>query len=321
MNNTRRKFIKKIGKSGAYCLTSSFLVSCINSASTSSQENTKKSKYKISLAQWSLHSALFSKEISNLDFPRVTREKFGIEAVEYVSQFFQDKAKDNAYLKELKNIADNEGVKNVLIMVDKEGSLASTDTKERMEAVENHYKWVDAAKEIGCESIRVNLHGHGGEDEWLEGSIEGLAKLVEYGAANELNILVENHGQWSSKGVLVKQVMDQIDSPWCGTLPDFGNFCVRRRDGDLWVSPCIETYDMYKGIEEMMPYAKGVSAKTFAFDEQGNETTIDFDRMMKIVNDSGYDGYIGVEYEGGTVDEDTGVKLTKALIERSIANL
>lgn len=313
-NNPRRKFIKDAGKVGALSLLSPLMFSCAKpTASTVS--------YGISLAEWSLHSALFNKEISNLDFPRVTRERFGIEAVEYVSQFFQDKASDAKYLKELTNVSTNEGIKNLLIMVDNEGSLAATDTIERNQAVENHYKWVEAAKELGCHSIRVNLHGHGNEQEWLEASIEGLGKLTEYGAQHKMNVIVENHGQWSSKGNRVKQVMDQINSPWCGTLPDFGNFCVRRRDGDLWESPCVEIYDLYKGVEEMLPYAKGVSAKAFAFDEKGNETTIDFAKMMKLVHDSGYKGYIGVEYEGGTVDENTGIKLTKKLIERSIASL
>lgn len=307
---TRREFIKTISKLGAFALSSAALPAC-------DFLETKQPKYKLSLAQWSLHSALFSKEISNLDFPVITRTKFGIEAVEYVSQFFQDKAQDLAYLKELKKISGNEGVDNHLIMVDLEGSLASTYTKERNQAVENHYKWVDAAKFLGCKSIRVNLHGEGNEQEWLQASIEGLAKLTEYGAKNELHVIVENHGQWSSKGSLVAEVMKKVNSPWCGTLPDFGNFCVRRRDGDLWESPCVETYDMYQGVEELLPYAKGISAKTFAFDEFGNESTIDYNKMFALIEKSGYEGYIGIEYEGGSVDEETGILLTKKLIERS----
>ncbi|MFN8416989.1 MAG: sugar phosphate isomerase/epimerase family protein [Cytophagaceae bacterium] len=304
----RRKFINAIGKTSLLAITPGLLQSCFHTESESK-------KLKLSLAEWSLHESLFNKKISNLDFPKVA-SGYGIHAVEYVSQFFQDKAKDIAYLKELKKIADSEGVYNHLIMVDLEGSLASSDTKERTEAVENHYKWVDAAKELDCKSIRVNLHGECTEEEWLKNSIDGLGKLAEYGAKNKINVIVENHGQWSSKGYLVAEVMKQINSPYCGTLPDFGNFCVKRRDGDLWVSPCIETYDMYKGVEEMLPYAKGVSAKTFAFDAEGNESTIDFAKMFSLMKASGFEGYVGVEYEGGSVSEDEGIRKTKALIEK-----
>lgn len=308
----RREFIKTIGKVGAFALASAALPSC------NLFDTHEASKYKISLAQWSLHSAFFKKELSNLDFPKIAKSKYGIDAVEYVSQFFQDKAEDEKYLAELLNISHNEGVYNHLIMVDLEGSLASTNTKARNTAVNNHYKWVDAAKFLGCKSIRVNLHGEGSDQDWLAASIEGLGKLTEYGEKSKINIIVENHGQWSSKGTLLAQVVKQVNNEWCGTLPDFGNFCIKRRDGDLWESPCIETYDKYKGVEVMLPYAKGISAKTIAFDKEGNETTIDFGKMFDLIKASNYTGYIGIEYEGG-IDEDAGIKLTKKLIEKHLA--
>ena len=211
------------------------------------------------------------------------------------------------------------GVKSLLIMVDGEGSLASESIDKRNIAVENHKKWVDAAKFLGCHSIRVNLHGEGGTEEtWTKASIDGLGKLVEYGESQHINIIVENHGQWSSKGYLIKKVLDAIDSDFCGTLPDFGNFCVRRRDGDMWVSPCIEWYDRYKGVEEMMPYAKGLSAKAFAFDSLGNETSTDFYKMVSMAKRFNYHGYIGIEFEGQEIGEDEGIKATKKLLEKVI---
>lgn len=271
--------------------------------------------FKISLAEWSLHKSLFSNEMSNLDFPRVAKQEYGIEAIEYVNQFFSDKATDSLYLQQLKDSCSKYNVTSVLIMIDGEGSLASNDSLARDSAVFNHYKWVDAAKFLGCHSIRVNLHGEDvTEEEWKEASIKSLKKLCAYGESKKLNIIVENHGQWSSKGSLLAEVITGVDSKYCGTLPDFGNFCVRRRDGDLWESPCVEEYDKYKGVEEMMPFAKGVSAKAFEFDDNGNETTIDFKKMLNIIKNTSYYGYIGIEFEGGNHTEKEGIIATKNLL-------
>jgi sugar phosphate isomerase/epimerase len=273
--------------------------------------------FDISLAQWSLHRTLQAGKITTLDFPKKARACFDIGAIEYVSQFFATKAKDIEYLKDLKTRCKDNDVKSLLIMVDNEGHLASTNTASRNKAVEDHKKWVDAAKFLGCHSIRVNLHGDGNEQEWKAASIDGLGKLVEYGASQKMNILVENHGQWSSKGYLIADVMKHINNKYCGTLPDFGNFCVQRRDGDLWVSPCIETYDAYKGVDEMMPYAKGVSCKTYDFDANGNDTKTDFVKMLQIIKAHKYNGYIGIEYEGDNTDEDEGIRKTIALLKKS----
>ncbi|WP_028978850.1 sugar phosphate isomerase/epimerase family protein [Sporocytophaga myxococcoides] len=277
--------------------------------------------FKISLAQWSLHKAMFSGKLTTLDFALIAKKEFGLDAVEYVNQFFADKAKDQEYLKNLKQRAEDNGVKSLLIMVDNEGSLSSTVASERKTAVENHYKWVDAAKFLGCHSIRVNLHGAGSDEEWKSASIEGLGKLAEYGANHKMNVIVENHGQHSSNGALLAEVIKQINNPFCGTLPDFGNFCMRREKGDLWESPCVEWYDRYKGVKEMLPYAKGVSAKAFNFDSKGNEQDIDFKKMLELVKASGYKGYIGIEYEGEMLDEYAGIKATKKLLEKVRAEL
>lgn len=310
MTHNRRTFIKQLGlATGGLVLGQAFPFSSL-------AETTAAFDFKISLAQWSLHKALFAKEITGLDFPMVAKTKYDIGAVEYVSQFFQDKAKDTSFLNELKKRAEDQGVKSLLIMVDLEGHLASPNSKERNEAVENHHKWVDAAKFLGCHSIRVNLHGEGSEQEWKAASVDSLTKLTEYAAKSDLNVIVENHGQWSGKGSLLAEVMKTVNNKRCGTLPDFGNFCIRRRDGDLWESPCVETYDKYKGVKEMLPYAKGISAKSFDFDEQGNETTIDFRKMLQLAKASGFKGYIGVEYEGSRLSEDEGIKATKRLLEK-----
>ena len=306
---SRRIFLKNLG-----LISGSFAIA--NTLPFSSFGEINKFDFQISLAEWSLHKELFSKKITNLDFPAIAKNKYDINIVEYVSQFFPDKAKDQSYLKALKHRCDDNGVKSHLIMVDQEGSLAATGKKERNVAVENHYKWVEAAKYLDCKSVRVNLHGEGNEIEWKDASIYSLTKLVNFAAKMNINIIVENHGQWSSKGYLVAEVMKAVNHKNCGTLPDFGNFCVRREKGDLWESPCIDWYDRYKGVEEMLPYAKGISAKSFDFDTDGNEIKTDYDRMFKIIKSSGFKGIIGIEYEGEKMSEEEGIKATKKLLEK-----
>ena len=276
--------------------------------------------FKISLAQWSLHRSLYSGELNHLDFAKISKENFGIDAIEYVNSFFFEKAEDKSYLREMKNRADDYGVKSLLIMCDNEGSLGDPDNQKRQKAVENHYKWHESAKYLGCHSIRVNayltesLHGLEVGDYTKTGSYEnqvslaadGLRELTEFGANLGINTIVENHGGLSSDGAWLASVMKAVDHPMCGTLPDFGNF---RIEGDRW-------YDRYKGVKELMPFAKAVSAKSHDFDSNGNETQTDFFRMMDIVIDAGYSGYVGIEYEGSGMDEMSGIKATKDLLER-----
>jgi L-ribulose-5-phosphate 3-epimerase len=263
---------------------------------------------RISLAQWSLNKRLFGKEpppMSNLDFAAIARG-FGIEAVEYVNQFFMDKAKDTRYLKEMKTRAAEQGVRGLLIMCDNEGNLGDPDAANRRQAVLNHYKWVAAAKYLGCHSIRVNARSDDKlpAQEQAKLAADGLAKLSDYGRRFGINVIVENHGGLSSNGQWLAGVIRSVGMPNCGTLPDFGNF------GD---------YDRYRGVEELMPFAKGVSAKSMNFNEQGNETAIDYARMIKIVRAAGYRGYIGIEYEGAELSEMDGIAATKRLLERVIA--
>ena len=264
--------------------------------------------FKISLAEWSLHKALFGKKLTHLDFPRVAKNEFGITAVEHVNQFWMDKAKDAGYLAELKKITSGEGITNVLIMCDHEGDLGDPDAAKRQQAVENHFKWVEAGKTLGCHSIRVNARSTGSYDEQMERAAEGLRKLSEFGGQHGLNVIVENHGGLSSNGAWLAATIRKVGLKNCGTLPDFGNFVIDQAKH--------EEYDRYKGVEEMMPFAKGVSAKTHDFDASGNETHTDYRRMLKIVMAAGYHGFLGIEYEGSMLDEYAGIRATKALLEK-----
>jgi sugar phosphate isomerase/epimerase len=285
---------------------------------TSDTENTSPSNamfFGISLAQWSLHKMLGNRgeaKMNNLEFAAMARNEFDIGAVEYVNQFFKDKAKDMAYLKQMNQRAADNDVKQLLIMIDDEGGLAEVDNKERMKAIENHYKWVEAAKFLGCHSIRVNAASQSKDMEGAaKAAVEGLGKLSEYAKPYGINVIVENHGGYSSNAAWLSGVMDQINMENCGTLPDFGNFCIREEDDE-----CVEEYDRYKGVKELMKHAKAVSAKTHDFNAQGEEVHTDYMKMMKIVKDAGYTGYVGIEYEGSELGEIEGIKATKALLEK-----
>ena len=302
-NTNRRKFLKTTLAATAGAMFVSPAIAGIVA---------KKSSYKISLAEWSYHKALFAKEMTNLDFPVITR-KMGIEGVEYVNQFFKDKAKDEAYLGELKKICKNEGVESVLIMCDGEGMMGHPEKAERMKTVENHKKWVDAAAFLGCHSIRVNAGSRGEYEEQQKLAADGLRMLCEYGDTKKINVIVENHGGLSSNGNWLAGVMKMVDHKRVGTLPDFGNFFIDRKTG--------EEFDRYKGMELLMPFAKGVSAKSNVFDAEGNERNMDYFRIMNIVKDAGYKGFVGVEYEGSELSEKEGIIATKKLLEKVFATL
>ncbi|MCI0662006.1 MAG: sugar phosphate isomerase/epimerase [Acidobacteria bacterium] len=265
-----------------------------------------KELFKISLAQWSLHRTLFKKELDNLDFVKVAKKDFGISAIEYVNQFFQDKAKDNNYLREMNRRAGFFGVENRLIMIDGEGALGAQDETKRKESVENHYKWVEAAKILNCKMIRVNAESRGSYDEQMKLAADGLRRLTEFSAQEKIAVVVENHGGLSSDGQWLAGVIKMVNHPMCGTLPDFGNFKISDS----------EEYDRYKGVAELMPFAKAVSAKSTDFDERGEETQIDYRRMMKIVLDAGYRDFVGIEYSGNTMTEPDGIRATKKLLEK-----
>ncbi|MGN0019880.1 MAG: sugar phosphate isomerase/epimerase family protein [Sphingobacterium hotanense] len=289
--NSRREFLRNLG----------LVAAGVTIAPSLDVFAAKKSWFDISLAEWSLHKKLFKGDLKNIDFPEYTAKNFGIYGVEYVNQFFKDKAQDMTYLKDLNNRAKDNGVKNVLIMIDGEGSLGDRDENKRLKAVENHHKWIDAANFLGCRAIRVNAAGEGTKEEVKDQVVKSLSSLADYGKKGKINVIVENHGGISSHGDWLADVLKTVNKKNCGSLPDFGNFY---------------EYDRYQGVTDLMPYAKGVSAKSHAFDANGNETGIDYAKMMDIVKKAGYKGYVGIEFEGDKISEDEGIKLTKALLER-----
>lgn len=300
MTISRRHFLKATTAASAAAVSGRILPACA--------ETTKpmKPRFQISLAQWSLHRALRKRDLTNLDFPKYTKDKFGIHAVEYVNSFFKKHAEDQAYLKDLKSRTDSEGIRNVLIMCDGEGQLGAKTEQARAKTVDNHKKWVEAAKFLGCHSIRVNAGGPGSREELAKQVTDGLQSLSTFAKDFDINVIVENHGGLSSDGAWLSGVLQGINMPNCGALPDFGNF---------------HNYDRYQGITDLMPYAKGVSAKSHNFDDKGNETGTDFLKAMKIVAATKYKGYVGVEYEGGKLSEDDGIIATKKLLERVFKQL
>jgi sugar phosphate isomerase/epimerase len=262
--------------------------------------------FKISLAEWSLHRALEAGQLDHTDFPKVAKDDCGIEAIELVNTFFKEKARDKKYLGEFKKRADDLGVNVLLIMCDHEGALGDADVKFRKQAVENHRKWLEAAKFLGCHSIRVNAQSSGSDAEQQGRVAEGLRSLSEIANPMGLNVLVENHGGLSSNAAWLVSVMKMVNLPNCGTLPDFGNFKIAEGT----------EYDRYRGVTEMMPFAKAVSAKSHDFDAAGNEVRIDYRKMLKIVLDAGYNGYFGIEYGGTRLDEMEGITATKRLLDQ-----
>lgn len=270
----------------------------------------------ISLAQWSLHRTLRSGELDNLGFAAFTRRTFDIDAVEYVNSFFTHGATDFRYLREVQRAADDAGVRNLLIMIDGEGRLGAQDATERRRAVQSHFKWLAAAKLLDCHAVRVNVSGSGDRNEHARLAADSLHQLCEVADEYELSVIVENHGGPSSDGAWLADTIRRADHPRCGTLPDFGNFLIGRdADGtEQW-------YDRYRGVEELMPFARAVSAKSHDFDDSGEETRTDFERMLRIVLDAGYRGHVGIEYEGSRLSEIDGVRATKALLERVRAKL
>jgi len=300
-DTTRRSFIRTsfLGAAG----------SGFKPGSAAMPGSSPRRQFEISLAAWSLHRAIKSRLINLSDFPRISREMFGITAVELVSTLFDTPG--DAYVRRIEKNAADAGVRILLIMCDGEGFLGHPDQAARRTAVRNHFKWVDIAAGLGCHSIRVNMDAeenkNGGipalVESFLARSIESFTALVEYAATRKISILVENHGGLSSDAGVVVRLMQGVGSPFLGTLPDFGNFP--------------EHADIYREVRRMMPFAKAVSAKCYDFDAHGMETRIDYKRMLKIVVDeAGYHGHLGIEYEGTRLTEYEGILACKSLLER-----
>ncbi|MEM6843115.1 MAG: sugar phosphate isomerase/epimerase family protein [Bacteroidota bacterium] len=345
----RRIFIRRsslaiagTGLFGYACSSSTTQSEATSDENTPTVETATEPLYQLSLAQWSLNKSLFNpamltmpwperaklydtdyqrvianSKLTNLQFPQKARD-LGFERIEFVNQFFYDKSEDTQYLADLKQACTDAGVQALLIMCDREGELGNPDEVERMKAIENHYKWVDAAKYLGCHSIRVNAQSSGSYEEQQKLAADGLAKLGEYAASAGIDVLVENHGGLSSNGEWLAGVMKMVANDRVGTLPDFGNFCLKR-DYPTAENPdpiCEEEYNRYQGVEELMPYAKAVSAKTHDFNEQGEEIHTDYEKMIRIMLDAGYRGFVGVEYEGDNLEQEEGIIKTRELLEK-----
>lgn len=325
----RRNFIRNVGYAGL-ALGGLHLASCTSDSSSNDKAAAEKAVaknnpdelfFKLSLAQWSLNRAIREGGMNPLDFAEKAK-KMGFEGLEYVNHLYgKSYMEASNMLQAIKGVGkdllvrskDND-IENLIIMIDGQGDLANENEKERKEGIEKHHKWVDLANYLGCHSIRVNLHGEGTRDNQIEQGVKSMTELCEYAKPQGINVIVENHGGNSSDPAFVSKVIEGCGMSNAGTLPDFGNFCIKREGGKRWGAPCVEEYpDIYEGIAKMMPYAKGVSAKSYAFDAKGDETKIDYYKMMKVVKDAGYTGYVGVEYEGET-DEEKGIIATRDLL-------
>ena len=340
MNPSRRDFLNQLGLTAAGLGMSSLLPT-----STFADMTAKPFSFDISLAEFSFAGELMSGKMTNMEFPARTKNDFGINVLEYVSMFFNNKHTDPAYLKELKQRCDDLGMKNNLIMVDG-ANIADLDATKRQQAVEAHHAWVDAAKYLGCSAIRVNLgdtskavSGAADDpaDEAAKTAADGYHKLLEYAAKQNMNVIVENHFGNSTDIDWLVGVLKQVNMPNAGLLPDFGNFCRQRSKPEtndikgMMSTKCVKEYDRYEGVKKMMPYAKGISAKTHKFDAAGNETETDFRRMFRIIKEAGFKGYVGIEYEGGIMNmynptggyltATEGIRATKTLLERVRAEL
>ena len=283
-------------------------------------ENNSNLFFKLSLAQWSLHKGINYGEFDPYDFAKTAKE-LGFSGLEYVNALYSDvmdsRNKSQAiknFIKKCNDEAKQNNIENLLIMIDGEGDLATSNVRKRNAAIENHKKWIDAASQMRCHSVRVNLYGVEEKKKWMEYSSNSLTRLSEFSKDYNINVIVENHGSLSSNAELLMQVINNVNLKNCGTLPDFGNFCIKRVEGDLYESDCVKEYDRYKGIKEMMPKAFAVSAKSNSFNNKGDEVYTDYLKMLKIVKESGYDGYIGVEYEGTGLSEMDGILATKNLL-------
>ena len=309
----RRSFLKNSVLTATALSTTSLVT--YGSKSFFNETNKIMKNLKISLAQWSLHRNFWDGKLDPNDFASIAINTYGINAVEYVNQFYTKSAKDEKFWIRMKEHADNAGVKSLLIMVDDEGDLGISDDMARRKSVENHFKWVNAAKILGCHSIRVNAFGEESKEAFRSALIDGMGQLSDYAANENINVIIENHGLYSSDAKLIVDIVKQVNKPNFGTFPDFGNWCLSAKWGSTQVR-CDKLYDRYQGVTEFLPFAKAVSAKSYNFNEKGEDSIIDYYKMLKIVKDSRFDGFIGIEYEGEVLSEHEGILATKALIEK-----
>jgi len=301
----RRTFIRNSAIGATALATTPFFANC-------SQEKA----LKISLAQWSLHRSFWDGALDPVNFASIARETYGIDAVEYVNGLYPDKGNDESFWNNMEIRSSDAGVKNLVMMVDDEGDLGAANEMERLQSVENHYKWVHAAKLLGCPTMRVNAFGDADREIFRIAIMDGMSRLADYAAKSGINIVIENHGLFSSDAALIAGIIKEVNRPNFGAFPDFGNWCLSAKWGTTQ-GECDKVYDRYKGVAELLPFAKAVSAKSYNFNEEGEDTKIDYYRMMKIVKESDYNGYIGIEYEGMEKSEHEGILITRELMKKS----
>ncbi|MFC7338021.1 sugar phosphate isomerase/epimerase family protein [Haloferula chungangensis] len=341
MKLNRRRFLA----SSAALASGAFIPSC-SKTEKPGPRLAETSPFKLSLAQWSLHRALQSGDLDNLDWPHYTGDFFQINALEWVNQFFAERTdklglqpRGGDYIDQMKKRCDDNGMISLLIMCDGVGQIGDPDEAKRRAAVEGHYAWLDAAKKLGCHSIRVNSASNASlaPEEQAKLCADGLRRLCEHAKPMELNVIVENHGGLSSHGAWLAGVLKSVGMDNCGSLPDFGNFYVaKKRDNAAQFEQAknlfsgVEglkedefglAYDRYQGLKDLMPYAKGVSAKSHSFTAEGEEQHTDYAKMLQIAKDSGFTGYVGIEYEGSDLSEEEGILATKNLLLEKLEQL
>ncbi|MCG3126830.1 MAG: hypothetical protein CHACPFDD_01685 [Phycisphaerae bacterium] len=260
----------------------------------------RKAAFDISLAAWSVNRMFYSGRLKQIDMPELARKQCDLAGLELVNSFFP--SPQYRYCQDLSKRATDHGVRILLIMCDGEGDLSAADKAQRAQAVRNHRKWVDVAAALGCHSIRCNSGGEAKNADSIKRCAEACAALVEYARADKINIIIENHGGLSADPGSMLEVIKQVNDPLFGTLPDFGNFP--------------KEVDRYEAVRAWMPHARAVSAKCHEFDDKGEETATDYHKMMRIVVEAGYHGFVGIEYEGKSDDEIAGVLTCKRLLER-----
>jgi sugar phosphate isomerase/epimerase len=332
MNSSRRKFLRKAALGAAGLGLASSIPARVLANDKRSPAPNPDLFFKIAVSQFSFASQFWTKKLDPLAFPAKSKE-LGITGLDYCSMFFADKAKDTSYLNSLKQRSADAGTYNLRIMIDGEGVLGDLNETNRVKAVDNHYKWIDAAATLGCPMIRVNVEGEGAPEDVAKAAVDSLGRLIEYGSKTQTDVIVENHIGISCNGGWLAGVMKQLNSPHGGTLADFGNFCINRTKPETMdiagymKTKCLEEYDRYKGITELMPFAKGVHAKSHLFTADGNDQETDFNRMFRIIKDTGFTGWVSVEYEGGLfkmytndskyLDDYAGTTATKNLVEKA----
>ena len=215
-----------------------------------------------------LEKDLSKEDIDKKNFAEKSKD-LGFTGLEYVNQLYDDVMKSEDKSSSIKNfilknnqLASDNGMDNVLIMIDEEGDLAGEDEEKRLKSIDNHKLWIDTAAEMNCTSVRLNLYGSKDIETWKALSIESLTKLGEHAKGTGLNVIVENHGRITSNVPELMNVCKCVNMDNVGTLPDLGSFCMADEGyGSVFNGTCETVYDFYKGVEEMMPKAFAVSAK------------------------------------------------------------